>query len=141
MMTRSFPKLCMCFFWSTLKPRPSPTRMITDAIPHTMPNIVRKVRILWARKVANAWRRISERVITVLKDVRLPALGFRRTDKRFEPEAGCRKPDPPALLQYDLIAFLQTAEDFCLGAVGDSDVDGNFVLALFTFWIRHFHRD
>ena len=42
----------MCFFWSTLNPRPSPTRMITDAIPHTIPNIVRKVRILWARNVA-----------------------------------------------------------------------------------------
>jgi len=27
----------MFFFWSTLKPRPNPTRMITDAIPHTIP--------------------------------------------------------------------------------------------------------
>ena len=57
----------MFFFWSTLKPRPNPTRMITDAIPHTIPNMVRKVRILWARNVANAWRRISERVMTVPK--------------------------------------------------------------------------
>jgi hypothetical protein len=36
---------------------------MTEAIPQTMPNIVRNVRILWLRKVENAWRNISERVM------------------------------------------------------------------------------
>src|SRR5437868_15101884 len=139
MMTRSLPSVCMCFFWSTLNPRPRPTRMITDAIPHTIPNIVRKARILWARKVENAWRRISERVMGALKGFRLPALCFRYSEKRLnrKPDSGSRE---PALLQHYLIAFFQPAQHFGLGAVRDPDIDGNLVLALFALRVRNFHR-
>src|ERR1017187_2880187 len=79
---------------------------------------------------------MAERVITVPKTangLRLSASGVRS----FEPEAGSRR---PVLLQNYLIAFLQPAQHFGLRAVRDSDVDGNFVLALFTFRVRHFHR-
>jgi hypothetical protein len=36
---------------------------MTDEIPQTIPNMVRKIRILCARKVAIDWRRISVRFI------------------------------------------------------------------------------
>jgi hypothetical protein len=37
--------------------------MITDEIPQMMPNIVRKLRILFARKVAMVWRKVSRKFI------------------------------------------------------------------------------
>src|ERR1700728_3932159 len=106
-MTRSFPRVCMFFFWSPLNPRPNPTRMITEAIPHTMPNMVRKVRILWARNVENAWRRISDRVME--SDLRPWTLDCRTSclvgGRKQEPRSDARGPTS-ALLQYYLLAFL-----------------------------------
>ncbi len=60
-MTRSLPRVSMRFFWSALKPRPRPTSRITDAMPQMIPNIVRKLRILWARRVASVCFRMSSR--------------------------------------------------------------------------------
>src|SRR5215475_8840554 len=42
---------------------------MTDDIPQTIPNIVRKIRILCARKVAIVWRKISSRLMVA------PSLG------------------------------------------------------------------
>src|SRR5882724_13017276 len=62
-MTRSLPRAFRRSCWSELKPLPKPTRMMTEEIPHTMPNIVRKLRILLARKVEIVWRNVSRRFI------------------------------------------------------------------------------
>ncbi len=63
MMTRSLPSVSILFFWSLLKPRPSPTSRMTDAMPQMIPNIVRKLRILWARSVAIVCLKMSRRFI------------------------------------------------------------------------------
>ena len=40
----SVPMVRRRCFWSTLKPMPRPTSRMTEVIPQTMPNIVRKLR-------------------------------------------------------------------------------------------------
>ena len=42
------------------------------------------------------------------------------------------------LLQNDLVAFLQTGQDFGLGAVGNSDGERHLAHAVFAFGIGHF---
>ena len=42
------------------------------------------------------------------------------------------------LLQNDLVAFLQTGQDFGLGAVGNSDGERDLAHAVFAFGIGHF---
>src|SRR3984957_6053942 len=62
----------------------------------------------------------------------------------LEAEAMSRGPTPevrrPFLLQYDLIAFLQSAQHFGFRAVRDPNVDGNFVLAIFALRIWNLDR-
>src|SRR5579863_5619596 len=43
----------------------APMPKLSPRMLHTMPHMVRSVRILWARKVPTAWQRISERVICI----------------------------------------------------------------------------
>src|SRR5579862_2965676 len=44
------------------------------------------------------------------------------------------------LLQNDLVAFLQTAQDFSLRSIRNPDVDGNLALAFLTFLVGNLHR-
>src|SRR6185437_6098585 len=44
------------------------------------------------------------------------------------------------LLQHHLVAFLQTAEQLGLGAVGDADIDRDFLLAVFGASVGNFNR-
>src|SRR5947199_10429545 len=46
----------------------------------------------------------------------------------------------PLLLQYYLVPFLQPAEHFCLGSIGDSNVDSKFLLTLFGLRVRDLYR-
>src|SRR5579864_220234 len=48
--------------------------------------------------------------------------------------------DAAFLLQYDLIAFLQPAQNFCLRAVGDPNVDRHLILAFLTLRIGNLNR-
>ena len=61
MIAMSVPIERIRVFWSSLKPRPNPTSRITDAMPHTIPNIVKNDRILCARSVARVCFAISRR--------------------------------------------------------------------------------
>ena len=58
-MAMSVPMLRRCSFWSTLKPMPRPTRRITEVMPHTMPNIVRKLRSFVSQSAERVCLRIS----------------------------------------------------------------------------------
>ena len=58
-MAMSVPMLRRCSFWSTLKPMPRPTRRITEVIPHTMPNIVKKLRSFVSQSAESVCLRIS----------------------------------------------------------------------------------
>ena len=47
-ITTSLPKVANCRCWPLRKPSPSPTSTSNDPTPHAIPNMVRKLRSLFA---------------------------------------------------------------------------------------------
>src|SRR5258705_3970141 len=58
-MAMFFPSSCRTFSLPRRKPSPVADRMTTEMTPQRMPNIVRKLRSLLARRFDTTWRRIS----------------------------------------------------------------------------------
>src|SRR5215469_16628443 len=98
--------------------------------------MVRTVRILWARNVARACRRISERVIKSDLGPQTAEPDSSRCNLGFRPAGGWPKSEvllsDVSLLQNDFLSFFQPAEHFGLGAVGDSDVHCDLLLAILS---------
>src|SRR5882724_981785 len=116
--------------------------MMTDEIPQMIPNIVRKLRILLARNVATVWRNVSRKFMASLANALLfeqDCHPDRSGGTCFLLEAGPHT-SVEALLQYHLVVFLERIVDqLRLGAVGNSNLDGNLAFALFALRIWHFH--
>ena len=76
-------------------PSPVADRMTTEMIPHRIPNIVRKLRSLFARRFANVWMKAS--LMT----------GVRGSSRRSAASARLRL--RLSARQHDLVALLQPA--------------------------------
>src|SRR4051812_36015961 len=96
-MPMFFPSSRSVFSLPCWNPSPMAERMTTDTIPHRIPNIVRKLRSLFARRFCSDWTNAS----------------FMNRRARVQPLGG----------QHQLVAGLQPAEYFDLRPVADADCD------------------
>src|SRR5882762_9430560 len=91
--------------------------MMTDELPQMIPNMVRKLRILLARKVATVWRNVSRKFMASLTKT-LYGVGLSSRPEQLLREAKQLRsgetcflswslPAPQTLLQYHLIVLLQ----------------------------------
>src|ERR1700730_9782087 len=106
----SLPK-CSCCFWIP-RPRPSPaaTIRVMEIMPQAMPNMVSKVRRLWARSVAMVSLRRSRNVISA------------------------------SLLENHWLFLVKARGNFRLHAVGNSELHGNLFLSVVRLRFGNFHR-
>src|SRR5258707_1781309 len=86
-------------------PSPSPAATITvmEMMPQAMPNMVSSVRRLCAQSVASVSFNRSRKDMAIVSE------------------------SLPQLLQDDLLLFVETLQNFCFDAVGDAQLDGDFL--------------
>src|ERR1700730_3319417 len=99
-------------------PSPSPAATITvmEMMPQAMPNMVNSVRRLCAQSVASV------------------SLSRSRKDMAIVSES------LPQLLQDDLLLFVETLQNFGFHAVGDAELDGDFLASVVGFGIGSLYR-
>ena len=104
----SLPKFSCCFWMP--RPRPSPAAIISvmEMMPHAMPNMVSKVRRLWASSVAIVSLSRSRNVIGA------------------------------SLLQDHLLLFVQAGGNFRLYAIRDAKFHRHFLAPVFRSRFRQF---
>src|SRR5229473_5083911 len=92
-------------------PRPSPaaTMIVMEMMPQAMPNMVRRVRRFCAQSVTSVSRRRSRKDTGRLR-----------------------------LLQNDFLLFCQTRKNFSFDAVGDTELNANFLFAVGAFGVGNF---
>src|SRR5579864_5993077 len=91
----SLPKCSCCFCMPRPRPSPAATIRVMEIMPQAMPNIVSKVRRLWARSVEMVSLSRSRNVIFA------------------------------SLLQHHLLLLSEARGDLRLHAVGDAELHGN----------------
>src|ERR1700719_2641054 len=106
----SLPKFSCCFGMPRPRPSPAATISVMEIMPQAMPNMVSKVRRLWARSVAMVSLSRSRNVISA------------------------------SLLENHLLLFVQAGGDFRLHAIGDSQLHRNLFLSVGRLGVGDFHR-
>ncbi len=74
MIRMSRPNSAATFAWPTRSPSPAATMRVIDAIPQAIPNMVRAVRSLWARRVRRVSPKRSLKLIPYCKTILSPSL-------------------------------------------------------------------
>src|ERR1700675_2058212 len=106
----SLQKCSFCFCMPRPRPSPAATIKVMEIMPQAMPNMVSKVRRLWANSVAMVSLRRSRNVISA------------------------------SLLQDHLLFLVQSRGNLRLHTVGDSKLHGNLFLPVVRFRLGNFHR-
>src|SRR5208283_1987384 len=106
----SLPKFSCCFWMPRPSPSPAATIRVMEMMPQAMPNMVSRVRRLWAHSVAMVSRKRSRNVICA------------------------------SLLQDHLLLFVQASGNLRLYAVGDAQLHGKLFLSVARLRIGDFHR-
>src|SRR5580692_11796758 len=106
----SLPKCSCCFCMPRPRPSPAATITVIEMMPQAMPNIVSRVRRLWASSVAMVSLSRSRNVIFA------------------------------SLLENHLLFLVQTGGDFRFHAVGNAELHGNLFLSVVRLRFRNFHR-
>src|SRR5713226_5957118 len=106
----SLPKCSCCFCMPRPRPSPAATMSVMEIMPQAMPNMVSKVRRLWANSVAMVSLSRSRNVISA------------------------------SLLQDHLLFLVQSGGNLRLHAVGDSELHGSLFLPIVRLRVGDFHR-